>query len=249
MMFYERLHERFSQVVQKGHLLDEEIEIKTHILKPTEAIGKPERDDFPLLRGKEVLMQATFMGVSGQAYTDAPSAFTGPLREILDLELDQPAQKALFVAALNAVMRYLHPDIMTIHCKHSGPRECAEEMKRFAASLKPGSAGLIGLQPAILDAIVSLVGASNMLCLDRDEENIHQLKCGVHIEPGNRKSMEEVFKASDFVLATGSSITNGSIVEILDLAKKYKKPVHFYGTTIAGTARLMGLNHLCFKST
>ena len=248
-MFYERLHERLFQIVERNRLLDKEITIKTHILKPTEAIGDPERKDFPLLKGKEVLMQATFMESKGQAYTDAPSEFSGPLREIIDLKLEDSRQKALFIAALNAVMRYLYPDMRTVHCKDNEPEECAQEIKGFAQTLSPGSVGLIGLQPAMLDAMVSLLGAENVVCIDRDEDNRNQVRYGVAIGWGDEKGLQKVFEVSDVVLATGSSSSNGSLVDIISKSDKYNKPVYFYGVTIAGAARLMGLNHLCFKST
>jgi hypothetical protein len=248
-MFYERLHERLLQIVERNRLLDKEITIKTHILKPTEAIGDPERKDFPLLKGKEVLMQATFMESKGQAYTDAPSEFSGPLREIIDLKLEDSRQKALFIAALNGVMRYLYPDIRTVHCKDNEPEECAQEIMRFVRTLDPSSVGLIGLQPAMLDAMVSLLGAENVLCIDRDEDNRNQVRYGVAIGWGDDKGLQKVFEASDVVLATGSSSSNGSVEDIIRISDKYNKPVYFYGVTIAGTARLMGLNHLCFKST
>ena len=248
-MFYERLHERLLQIVEGNRLLDKEITIKTHILKPTEAIGDPERKDFPLLKGKEVLMQATFLGSKGQAYTDAPSEFSGPLREIIDLRLEESRQKALFIAALNAVMRYLYPDIRTVHCKNNEPEECAQEIKGFVQTLSPGSVGLIGLQPAMLDAMVSLLGAENVVCIDRDEDNRNQVRYGVAIGWGDDKGLQKVFEASDVVLATGSSSSNGSVADIINMSDKYNKPVYLYGVTIAGAARLMGLNHLCFKST
>jgi hypothetical protein len=248
-MFYERLHEELQQLVEKNQLLDKEITIRTHILKPTEAIGDPERKDFPLLKGKEVLMQATFLGSKGQAYTDAPSEFSGPLREILDLGLEDSRQKALFIAALNAVMRFLYPDIRTVHCKNNEPEECAQEIRRFVRTLSPGSVGLIGLQPAILDAIVSLLGAECVACIDRDEDNRNQVRYGVAIGWGDDKGLQKVFEASDVVLATGSSSSNGSLADIISISDKCNKPVYFYGVTIAGAARLMGLNHLCFKST
>lgn len=248
-MFYDRLHEELQQLVEKNQLLDKEITIRTHILKPAEAIGDPERKDFPLLKGKEVLMQATFLGSKGQAYTDAPSEFSGPLREILDLGLEDSRQKALFIAALNAVMRYLYPDIRTVHCKNNEPEECAQEIKRFVQTLSPGSVGLIGLQPAMLDAIVSLLGAERVTCIDRDEDNRNQIRYGVPIGWGDDKGLEKVFEASDVVLATGSSSSNGSLEDILTMSEKYSKQVYLYGVTIAGAARLMGLNHLCFKST
>ncbi|MBN2250696.1 MAG: hypothetical protein JW724_01300, partial [Candidatus Altiarchaeota archaeon] len=69
-MFYESLRHKFLRLTEQNLLLDHEITIRTHILKPSEAIGNPDRKDFPLLKGKEVLMQATFLGMKGQAYTD-----------------------------------------------------------------------------------------------------------------------------------------------------------------------------------
>ncbi len=41
---------------------DEQV-VATRPLSSTEAIGSPERDDFPLLRGKDVLMLAALSGV------------------------------------------------------------------------------------------------------------------------------------------------------------------------------------------
>ncbi len=248
-MFYETLQEKFFRIVKENDLLDNEVIIKTRILKPAEAIGKPDRDDFPLLKGREVLMEATFLNVNGQAYTDAPSEFAGPLSSIIDLPLDDSRRKALFIAALNAVMRYVCPDLTTIHCKDNEPEECAREIVNFLRSLNPGSLGLIGLQPAILASLVNLLGAHDILCVDRDEKNCDMIKSGVSIGWGDKLGMETLFKQSDLILATGSTVVNGTLTDIINLAEDYHRPVYFYGTTIAGAARLMNLNHLCFKST
>jgi hypothetical protein len=245
--FYPTLREKFLTLA-KGHgLLDMELNIQSKVLKPSEAIGLPDRDDYPLLKGKEVLMEATFMGARGQAYTDAPSEFSGRLREVLHIDLAQPRQIALFISSLNAVMRYLHPDLKTVHCKDSGPSECALEIAEFLAVLRLGSVGLIGLQPAILDACASRFGVEKVTCVDRDEENRGQTKCGVPIEWGDHRGMREVFRKSDVVLATGSTVVNGSLPDILDLAGNYSREVYFFGTSIAGTALLMDLPRLCFR--
>jgi uncharacterized protein (DUF4213/DUF364 family) len=248
-MFYKQLHDQFLQLARENNLLDKEISITAHTLKPTEALGNPDRKDFPLLKGKEALMQAVFMGIKGQAYTDAPSEFSGTLREIIDLPLKDSRQKALFVAALNAVVRYLNPDITTIHCKNNEPEDCAREIAEMVQKFKPTSVGVIGLQPAILEACLKILGAKKVFCVDRDEDNRGAIKYGVRIGWGDLEGMGAVFQKSDVVLATGSSVTNGSLADILDLAQHFNKPVFFYGTTIAGTARLMGLNRVCFKST
>jgi len=248
-MFYEELLVKFSTIVREKKLLDKEITIKTRLLKPVEAIGKPDRDDYPLLKGKEVLMEATFDQVKGQAYTDAPSEFSGLLRKIIDLKLTDSRRRALFIAALNAVIRYLCPDLATIHCKNNEPEECSEKIVEFIKPLMPGHVGLIGLQPAILEALAKCWGPEQILCVDRDEKNRKMLKSGVTIGWGDYQGIENMFKQSDVVLATGSTAVSGSIQEILDLAKKYKRSLFFYGTTIAGPAHLMNLKRLCFKST
>lgn len=248
-MFYESLRHKFLRLTEQNLLLDHEITIRTHILKPSEAIGNPDRKDFPLLKGKEVLMQATFLGMKGQAYTDEPSEFSGPLGEIANLPLHDARQKALFIASLNAVMKYLNPDITTVHCKNNEPEECAEQMVTFIKSLRPHSAGIIGLQPAILDAMVKVLGKENVICADRDEDNKNKVKCGIPIEWGDKKGIEKLFKNSDVVLATGSCAANGSLPDILGIAKIYDSYLYFYGVSIVGTAHLMRLNHLCFKAT
>jgi hypothetical protein len=66
---------------------------------------------------------------------------------------------------------------------------------------------------------------------------------------GDKEGVKRVFKYSDLVLATGSSVTNGSVEDILNIARNHNSTLYFYGVTIAGAARLMGLNHLCFKAT
>jgi len=245
---YNQLQKKMKQALQEQALLDREIHIETAVLKPEEAIGTPERQDFPLLKGREVLMQATFMDSRGQAYTDAPSRFSGYIGEIADLELKGPRQTALFIAALNAVFKHVYPDLKTIHCKDEDPERCAEKIAEYVRHLNPQSVGIIGLQPAILEALVAVMGKDRVRCIDRDEENRGQVKQGVPIGWGDDRGLKQLFEGSDLVLATGSSAANGSLPDILSLADDTGTPVYFYGTTIAGAARLLGLNHLCYES-
>jgi hypothetical protein len=67
-----------------------EITINSRALKNEEAIGHPDRDDFPLLRGKEVLLQAEIDGSYGQAFTSDPIAYQGAVKNILELPADRP---------------------------------------------------------------------------------------------------------------------------------------------------------------
>ena len=247
-MLYQRLQEKFLELTVANDLLDENIVIQTKILKTAEAIGNPDRQDYPLLKGKEFLMEATFRGARGQAYTDNPSEFSGPLKKIVELPLQTTGEKGLFVACLNAVVRYLEPELGTIHCKDNEPEECAREISDFLKTIKPEFIGLVGLQPAILENIAIAFGATNVACLDRDEAFRGQTKFGVPIEWGDRAALDNLFARADLVLATGSTVVNGSLPEILDLAERSAVPVYFFGTSIAGAAHLLGLNRLCFQA-
>ena len=248
IMFYRDLKERFMALLGDRGLEREEVVIETRILKAQEAIGTPQRRDFPLLKGKEVMMEATFLGARGQAYTDAPSEFRGALEEVVRLPLDSSRERALFIAAMNAVMRYLNPDLLTVHCRDEEPEECAREMASFVKGLNPSRVGLIGLQPAILENLVKLFGPGRVLCADRDEEKRGSVKFGVPLVWGDEEGLERIMKESEVVLATGSTVVNGSIVEILDSARRHGVGLYFYGVTIAGTAELMGLQRLCFRA-
>ncbi len=39
-------------------------------LNPKEAIGTPDRNDYPILKGKELIIEATFKDAKGQSFTD-----------------------------------------------------------------------------------------------------------------------------------------------------------------------------------
>lgn len=247
-MLYQALHQKFYELSTKKDLLNKKIVIKTKILTSEEAIGNPDRKDFPLLKGKEVLMSANFMDAIGQAYTQAPSEFEGSLEEIFRLSLDDIRNRGLFIASLNAVMRYIYPDLTTVHCKDNEPEECAEEIANFLETLTPKKIGMIGLQPAMLEALTKKFGASSIACLDRDEDNTGKEKFGVTIEFGDNSSTQKLFLNSDLVLATGSTVVNGSLVDIINLSNSTNTPLYLYGTTVAGTAKLLGLKRLCFRS-
>jgi len=75
--------------------------------------------------------------------------------------------------------------------------------------------------------------------IDLAEDNIGTVKYGVTIEDG-RKDITELLNWCHLILATGSTVVNGSIANFL-----IGKPVIFYGTTIAGPAALLGLRRFC----
>ena len=85
MDFYKDIKEKFFNLIIEDDLLSQKVEVvSARSLTPQEVIGKPERNDFPLLKGKEVMLQAGFKGSLGQAFTDMPGNYSGSLQEILN---------------------------------------------------------------------------------------------------------------------------------------------------------------------
>jgi len=247
-MFYAQLKEHFVALAKEHSLLGESISISARILKNEEAIGNPTRQDYPLLKGKEFLMEASFRDCRGQAFTDAPCEKVSTLAEILALPLDNTEHRALFVASLNAVVRYLKPELTTVHCRDDEPEECAGEIIRRLQQQTVAKVGLVGLQPAILELLATTFGAENVFCVDRDEHQRGSSKFGVPIKWGDEQETAELFEQSDLVLATGSTVVNGSLPGLLALAEKEDVPICFFGTSIAGAAELMSLKRYCFEA-
>jgi hypothetical protein len=119
-MAYDILKKYFYDLVLTHGLVGEEIRVKTRPLTAEEAIGTPEDDDYPLLKGRERLMEAEFRGAKGHAYTDLFGDYEAGIEEIANLQLVNNFKRAVFIASLNAVMRYLGLVEGTVHCR-SGP--------------------------------------------------------------------------------------------------------------------------------
>jgi hypothetical protein len=235
---YEQIKEAFARVCREQNLMDQHVQVKARTLTVEEAIGNPEADDFPLQQGRERLMQADFMGSSGQAFTDRFGNFEGSLRDIIDSPLSNNFRRAVFVATLNAVLRHLGRTDRTLHCRNQEPAECAAELARYIEN-EYGRVKVvqIGFQPAMVEAV-----SRNLpyRILDLDPENIGTEKRGVRIE-GPEATAEAVAWA-DLLLVTGTTIVNGTVGQFLG-----DKPVLFYGTTIAGAASLMGWKRFCAR--
>ena len=247
---YTKLKTALIDLAKENDLLESEINITAKILTSEEAIGETERKDFPLLQGKEFLIQADFKNALGQAFTDAPSNFKGKLKKILELELKDNSDRALFIATLNAVMRYVDAAGKTIHCKNEGPELCAAEIVRtiidkYSADIK---VGIVGFQPAIIDNFAKKLPVNNLKVVDLDKNNINKIKYGVLIWDG-RKMLKELFEISDIILATGSTVVNDSLAQLIFLADEYQKPLYLYGTTVAGAGKILNLERLCFQSS
>ena len=73
--FFKKLQPFINDILRDPELASVEVAVNCQALSPAEAIGSPGRDDFPLQKGKEKLMQAEIDGCSGQAYTDMAGKF------------------------------------------------------------------------------------------------------------------------------------------------------------------------------
>ena len=242
--FYYKLVELFKNYTNDKVSFDDKVDINCRALTINEAIGNPKRTDYPLLRGKEVLLEADYKGFKGQAYTDKPSNFNGSIKEILNLDINKETCRAILIATINAVLRSLNNEIKTKHCKDEEPTECAKKICEFFLSNEYKKILLIGFQPAIADALKENF---ELIVLDRNEENIGKIKNGILIHDGYENN-DLLYSKVNAALATGSTIVNGTIVGIIEKAKIYNKDLYFYGTTIAGASLLLGLNRLCFNA-
>lgn len=214
-------------------------------LTPDEAIGTQADPNFVIKKGKERVIEAVFNDTRGQAFTDHPVNWQGTLRELLNLKLDDTEQRAVFTAGLNAVLHQQGKAEGTIHCRDEDPSRCGEEMPRLLYErFGVCQYGLIGLQPAILDAMTEGFGSARIRVLDLNEDNIGQEKFGVTIWDGE-KDLDQLVEWCDVGLATGSSVVNGSINELLQHFKRAGKPLVFFGNTVSGVAALLGLDRIC----
>ncbi|AWI05984.1 Rossmann-like domain-containing protein [Clostridium drakei] len=235
--FYNDLFGKFKKLVEDNGLLNEEVKITGRALTTEEAIGNTERKDFPIIKGKEKLLQADFKGIKGQAFTDMPNNFLGNLKQIIEMPLNTNFDTAVYIATLNAVCRYLGMTDNTVHCKDGEPESCALELVEYIKN-KYGSPkiALIGFQPAMLE---NLGKNYKVRIVDLDDNNIGKVKYGVMVEDGS-KSIDDLLNWCDIVVATGSTVANKTITNVL-----LDKPTIFFGTTLAGTAALMKLERFC----
>jgi hypothetical protein len=236
-MVYEQLKKYFSRLVEENSLGDEKITIEARPLSPDEAIGTPRHGDYPLLKGRERLMEAVFRGSCGQAYTDLFGNYLGSLGEVGELDLDDNFTRAVFISSLNAVMRSLKLVGGTVHCRDEEPILCARELPGYLNQFgEPEKIALVGLQPRLLDV---LSGHFQVRVTDRDDENIGTRKKDILIESPDKA--EEHIRWCDLALITGTTVVNGTIEKFIGI----DKPAVFYGVTIAGPAEILGLNRFC----
>ena len=234
---FKQLREAFAELIDEHGLGDESVSISARPLSPGEAIGNPEADDYPILKGKERMMEATFQNARGHAFTDMCGEWSGKISEVAQMKLENNFRRALFVASLNAVTRYLGVVEQTVHCRDDAPVRCAEECLKMLSLENPSARiAMIGHQPRILE---KLSDRFRLSVTDMDESNIGKQVFGVTIF-GPEKT-EQMLKEADILLVTGTTLVNGTIEPF----RGRKTETIFYGVTIAGAAKLLGLRRFC----
>lgn len=234
MDIFSRMQSELEKVATEKDILNSSINVECRALTSEEAIGNTEHEDYPIHKGKEVMIEADFCGAKGQAFTDQFGAGRYSVSDLTEMEFSCNRDRACFIAGINAVWKYLGRAGKTVHCRDKEPVECAAELeKEYDFSKKTL---LVGLQPRFLEVLAK---NGQVRVLDLDKDNIGEIKAGVEIEDGAK--FAEAVEWCEQIFATGSTLCNDSIEMILDAGK----PVTFFGITIAAAADILGLNTFC----
>ena len=233
-----QLKSALANVIEEYNLAGRNLQVRCRVLESAEAIGSPQDQDYPILRGREHMVEAIFDGARGQAFADEFENVDGPVERLLEMETDTNARRAIFIAGLNAVFRRCGLCEQTVHCRDEEPRDCAKCLHEV---IQPGEKILLaGLQPRFLE---ELVQTNPVRSIDLDPRNVGERRFDVEIEPAD--STADAIQWCNRILATGSTIVNGSITTFLEAGK----PVLFFGVTISAAATILDLESFCHAPT
>lgn len=244
MDLLEQARIKLAALCDERHL-DQASCVTVRVLSPDEAIGAEANPDFVIKKGKERVIEASWNGASGQAFTDQPRDWQGSLGDLLAMDLGASDRRAAFTAGLNAVLRGVDMAEGTIHCRDKEPAECGEEFTRLLYErFGVKRFGMIGLQPAILDAMVEGFGKVRTRVVDLNADNIGQERCDLMVGDGE-KDLDDMLEWCEVGVATGSTVVNGTINQLREKFHAADKPLVFFGNTISGVASLMDLERIC----
>lgn len=237
MDILEKTRQEFIEIIRDNGWDDEYINVvSAHPLSASESIGCPDRQDYPILKGREVMIEALFRGSKGQAYTDQPGNYAGTLKNVADLSLNDNFERAVFIATLNAVLRFIGAVDRTVHCRDEEPGICAGQLVGYIHEhFGSPKIAFIGLQPGM---VAELSRHFKMRVVDLDIKNIGKKFDDVVVEDIGHT--QDIIDWADIILATGSTSVNNSLNTFIT-----EKPTVFYGVTISGIAYLNELERYC----
>ncbi len=236
-MIYEKMKNALRLICDDHDWLGAEVAVSARTLSGEEAIGRPTHRDYPILEGKESIMEAVFQGARGHVFTDMPGNFSGSITDILALPLKDNFERAVFVATINAVFRRAGRIEKTVHCKNDEPVECAGELAEFiGGNWDCRKVFLVGLQPRMAE---ELSRRYDLRITDMDRDNIG-VKFGETLVESADKT-EACLAWCDFVLATGTTFANDTARQIIESGK----PFAFYGVSCAAATHILGLPRFC----
>jgi hypothetical protein len=231
---YEKLRNALADLASKHNLLNKAVAINCSALSAEAAIGTPEHQDYPIITGKEKMIEARFADSRGQAFTDSYQNAEYSVKDLLELPLENNYQRAHFIAALNAIYKHFGLADGTVHCKGEELTLCPRHLRKTFPNER--KIWLAGLQPRFLEVLSENY---EVRCTDMDAENIGKEKCGITIS--GPEAGEENLAWADAVFVTGSTVANGSIVNFLNV----KPRVVFFGISIAAAAVILNLERYC----
>ncbi|MCD6412889.1 MAG: hypothetical protein J7L54_01935 [Elusimicrobia bacterium] len=233
----EIIRKKLKEIVEEQNITDGEVVVTAKALTPEEAIGNPEHDDYPLLKGRERLMEAKFRDFRGVAFSDMFGNFRSTLSEILSMELKNNFRRAIFVATANAVLRELNLIERTIHCRNEDLTLCAGKLYDFIKeNFGSPKIFLCGLQPRFAEELTSHFETK---ITDMDKNNFGRKFSGVEVASPDKAG--EYIKWCDLIFATGSTFVNNTARKLIESRKK----IVFYGVTGASPCFLLKLRRYC----
>ncbi|MBS3815849.1 MAG: hypothetical protein KGY45_04735, partial [Hadesarchaea archaeon] len=127
------------------------------------------------------------------------------------------------------------------HCQEGDPEKCGNELAEHILD-KYGEAKVahIGYQPGHLEACSKHFDSQ---VTDMNTKNIGEEKFGVKVIDASEN--ERVIKEADVACITGSTITNGTLPELLEWCETYETEPIVYGVTCRGAAEILGLETFC----
>ena len=236
---YEKMRNKFKEIIKQYKLENSPVKVKAKVLSKKEALGDPIHDDYPLLKGKESLMEADFLGSKGVAYSDMCADFEGSLDDVVNIDLSNNYYRAVFIATINAVLKHLGLIELTEHCRDNGPVDCANHLKTFFnEKYLNKKILLIGFQPRFAEALTERF---NTKIVDLNPDNIGKKANGVRVEP--EEMTDKLISQSDLLFVTSSTFINGTVSKFIIPGKK----TIFYGVSGAGPTFLLNLERYCHQ--